>query len=33
MKRRPSRVLILDTILVAVWFGGCVGAGIWEHLS
>ncbi len=33
MKRPPSRILILDTILYAVWIGSCVGVGAWEHLS
>ena len=27
MKRPPSRILILDTILYAVWLGGCVTVG------
>ncbi len=27
VKRRPSRILILDTILYAIWLGSCVGLG------
>lgn len=32
MRRRPSRILILDTILYAIWLGSCTGLGIMEHL-
>ncbi len=31
MKRRPSLILILDTILVFVYYGSCVALGIMEH--
>lgn len=31
MKRKPSLILILDTILVAVYYGACIGLGIMEH--
>ncbi len=27
VRRRPSRLLILDTILYAIWLGSCVGLG------